>query len=215
MRAGRERVRVFIADDHPLYREGLKRAVRERPEFDFAGEASDGRSALERIRITRPDVAILDVRMPRLDGVAVSLALTRDRLPTRSLLLSAVTDSSLVYDALEAGASAYLSKEAGRDTICEAIARVARGDTVIADEVQGGLAKHIRSRRDIAKPVLTTREREILSLVARGCSTPEIATELVVSPATVKTHLQSLYAKLDVSDRAAAVAEAMREGLLE
>jgi two-component system nitrate/nitrite response regulator NarL len=208
-------VRVFVVDDHPLYREGLTRAIKERPEFELVGEAEDGQQALEGIRQLQPRVAVVDVRMPGLDGVALAAAVRRDRVPTRILLLSAVTDSALVYDAIEAGASGYLSKEAGRDSICNAIARAARGEAVLAESVQTGLARQIRNRRDVRAPVLTSREREVLVRVAAGSSTPEIAKALIVSPATVKTHLQNLYAKLDVSDRAAAVAEAMRQGLLE
>jgi two-component system, NarL family, nitrate/nitrite response regulator NarL len=215
VRGGMDRVRVFVADDHPLYREGLNRAIKERPDLELVGEAADGREALGRMRELEPDVAVIDVRMPGLDGVAVTLALSRETPRTRVLLLSALTDSAIVHEGIAAGAAAYVAKTADRRRICETIARVARGDVVLADEVQPGLAREIRIRREPRRPILTRREREVLTLVANGASSIEIARQLVLSPATVKTHLQNLYDKLDVSDRAAAVAEAMRRGILD
>ena len=215
MPVGSDRVRVYIADDHPLYREGLKRAIADWPEFELAGEGHDGREALSDLRTLRPDVGVLDVRLPGLDGVAVVSAVARDRLGTRVLLLSAVTESAVVFDALAAGASGYLAKDLDRRAICQAVARVARGQTVIDDELQGGLASQIRSRGEPRGPVLTSREREVLARIAAGATTPQIAKELYLSPATVKTHLQHLYEKLEANDRPSAVAQAMRRGLLE
>jgi two-component system nitrate/nitrite response regulator NarL len=212
---GTQRVRVFIAEDHPLYREGLRRAIKERPDLELVGESGDGREALCQLQELRPHVAIVDVRLPGLDGVALTLALSRDRVPTRVVLLSALTDSAVVYNGIAAGAAAYLSKDADRHRICNTIASVARGEVVLSDEIHAGIARQIRDRREPLRPLLTRREREILNLVAAGASSPDIARQLFLSPATVKTHLQNLYEKLEVSDRAAAVAEAMRRGILE
>jgi two-component system, NarL family, nitrate/nitrite response regulator NarL len=209
------RTRVLVADDHPLYREGVIRAIKERPDLELVAECDDGRTALDRIKDLRPDVAVLDVKMPGLDGTGVLNAVERERLPTRVAFLSAYLDGAVVYSAVSGGAAAYLSKEADRDEICDAIAAVARGETILASEAQAGIAREVRARRDDQRPVLTSREREILGLTANGHSAPQIASELYLSTATVKTHLQHLYEKLGVSDRAAAVAEAMRRGLLE
>ena len=209
------RTTVFVADDHPVFRDGLVRALRSRPDFELVGESSDGRGALEALRELQPDVALLDVKMPGLDGPSIAHALRRDRLPTRVVLISAHAPSELVYRAISLGAAAYLSKEASREEICDTVAAVARGGTRLSPEVQGELVRQIQMRATDDRPVLSPREREVLELIADGLSAPEIAKRLHVSPATVKTHLQTLYEKLQVSDRAAAVASAMRNGLLE
>lgn len=210
-----DRVRIIIADDHPVFRDGVARVVKGRPEFDLVGEAEDGRHALDLIKELEPDVALLDVEMPRLSGPDVLNAVRRDGHPTRVILLSAHVDSETVYKAVAAGAGAYLSKDSSRDRICDAIAAVARGETVISSEVQAGLAAEIQHREREQRPALTPREQEILVLIAQGLSAPTIAGQLYLSPSTVKTHLKSVYEKLGVSDRAAAVAEGMRRGLLE
>jgi two-component system, NarL family, nitrate/nitrite response regulator NarL len=206
---------VVIADDHPLYRQAVIDAVRARPDLELVAEAADGRAVLDQIRRSEPEVALLDIRMPRLDGLDVLNAVVRDGLGTRVIFLTAHVDSASAYEAVGAGAAGYLAKEASAATICDAISAVARGETVLAPEVQAGIAREIRARRGEERPVLTGREREILGLTADGYSAPEIADQLTLSPATVRTHLQHLYDKLGVSDRAAAVAEAMRRGLLE
>ena len=210
-----KRTTVLVADDHPVFRDGLVRALRSRPEFDVVGEAADGREALDAIRELQPAVALLDVKMPGLDGAAVARALRRDGEATRVVLISAHAPSDLVYRAISLGAAAYLSKEATRDQICETVAAVARGETRLTPEIQTELVRQIQMRSVGDRPVLSPREREVLVLIAEGLSAPDIAKRLYLSPATVKTHLQSLYEKLEVSDRAAAVATAMRLGLLE
>ncbi len=209
------RVTVLVAEDHPLFREAVVRAVRERPELELVGEVADGRSALEDIRRLGPQVALLDWKMPELDGLQVLRAVDRDGLPTRVVLLSAFLDGALAYQAVAAGAAAYLSKDADRRRIQETVLAVSRGEVVLAPEVQAGIAAEIRQRGRTSGPALSEREREVLGHIAEGRSAPEIARRLFLSPATVKGHLQSLYEKLGVNDRAAAVAEAMRRGLLE
>ena len=208
-------MRVLVADDHPIYREGLTRGIKEWPELELVGEAADGREALEAIRSLAPDVAVLDVRMPGLGGLDVLNALVRDRLTTRVVFLSANVDGATVYRAVAAGAGAFLSKEASRREIFEAVSTVARGETFLSSTELTALAGQVRLRAAADRPVLSAREREILGMTADGVSAPDIAARLHLSPATVKTHLRSLYEKLGVSDRAAAVAAAMRAGLLE
>jgi two-component system, NarL family, nitrate/nitrite response regulator NarL len=213
---GQRRITVVGADDHPLFREALERAVRQRPELEFVGAAGDGRAALAAIREFAPDVAVLDLRMPELDGLQILNAATRDRLPTRVLVLSASGDSELVYRALQGGAAGYFLKEADRDAILDAISAVGRGRTAIDPELQAGVFDQVRLRgAGEERPILTAREREVLALMAGGISGPQIAERLIVALPTVKTHQARIYEKLGVSERAAAVAQAMRRGLLE
>ncbi|HEY0346306.1 MAG TPA: response regulator transcription factor [Solirubrobacteraceae bacterium] len=209
------RVSVYVGEDHPIYLEGLVRALRQRPEFDVLGSSTDGRQALEEIRRLAPDVAILDENMPGLLGNEVMQAISRDRLATRVVMLSASVDSAVVFRAVANGVSAYLTKDSDRATICDAVAAVARGQTVLAPQVQAGLAGEVRLREHESRPALSQREHEILERTANGLSAPDIARDLQISTATVKTHLRNIYEKLGVSERAAAVAEAMRRGLLE
>lgn len=216
MDARTQRVRVLVADDHPIYREGIVRAVKERPDLELVGEAGDGREALELINELRPDVAVLDIRMPGLEGPQILSAIRRDKLETEVLFLSAFLESELAYKTVAEGAKGYLSKESSRQQICDAIVTVARGGTALAAEVQAGLAQEIQQReRSGGRPELTPRESEVLHMIADGLSAPEIGRRIHLSPTTVKTHLHTLYEKLGVSDRAAAVAEGMRRGLLE
>jgi two-component system nitrate/nitrite response regulator NarL len=209
------RVSVIVADDHPLYREGVVRALLASGRIDVVAEAEDGRSALAVIQEHLPDVALIDYKLPELDGLAVTNAVMREELPTRVLIVSAFTDSGVVYKALETGAAGFVSKEARREQIADAVLACARGENVVPADIAAGLVSEIRLRRQADTPVLTPREQEILHLIAAGESLPEIAKELYLGLTTVKTHVQHLYEKLGVSDRAAAVASAMRRGLIE
>ena len=210
-----ERVSVYVGEDHPIYLEGLVRALALRPDFEVVGSSDDGREALADIRALRPDVAVLDEGMPGLLGNDVLQAINRAGLPTRVVMLSASMDGEVVFRAVANGVCAYLTKDSDRSTICDAVAAVARGEVVLAPEVQAGLAAQVRTHQSDRRPTLSRREREVLERAAAGLSAPEIARELSISTATVKTHLRNIYDKLGVSERAAAVAEAMRRGLLE
>lgn len=211
----RTAARVVVVDDHPFFRDGLARGLRQSGYLDVIGEAGTGREGLELIRSTLPDVAVLDYQLPELDGLEVVHALVRDGLPTRTLILSALTDSAIVFRALQEGVNGYLSKDARRAEIVDAVLKVARGGTVVPAELAAGLAEQIRLRAQSDTPALSERERQVLQGFARGMSIPAIAAELFLGASTVKTHTQHLYEKLGVSDRAAAVAEDMRRGLLE
>ncbi|MEZ0092293.1 response regulator [Streptacidiphilus sp. EB129] len=208
-------IRVVVADDHPLYREGVRRSLTLSGRVEVVAEAETGRTALAAIREHSPDVALVDYKMPDLDGIAVVHAVVRDELPTRVVLLSAFEDSGLVFKALQEGAAGYLLKDSSRDEIVDAVAQAAAGRSVVPPHLTDGLAAEIRARRELDGPVLSAREHEVLELFAQGRSVPEAAAALFLSPSTVKSHVQHLYAKLGVSDRAAAVAEAIRRGLLE
>lgn len=215
MQVSGELVRVVVGDDHPLFREGVVRALTASGQITVVAEAENGTGALELIREHRPDVALVDYRMPELDGTQVAAAVRRDELPTRVLLLSAHDDAAIVYRALEEGAAGFLSKESTRTELVGAVLDCARGRYVVAASLTAGLAGEIRKRAQSAGPSLSTREREVLRMIAAGQTVPAIARALFLAPSTVKTHVQRLYEKLGVGDRAAAVAEAMRRGLLE
>jgi two-component system, NarL family, nitrate/nitrite response regulator NarL len=208
-------VRVVVADDHPFYRDGVARGLTMSGRVQVVAEVEDGRAALEAIRTERPEVALVDYDMPGIDGLGVVRATVRDGLPTRVLLLSAHTDSPIVFQAIQEGAAGYLSKDARRSEIVDAVLDAARGRTVVPSELAAGLAGEIRMRAQSQGPVLSERERQVLQGYARGLSMPQVAAELFIGVSTVKTHTQRLYEKLGVSERAAAVAEGMRRGLLE
>lgn len=210
-----EPIKVLVADDHPMFKDALGRAISSHPQLELVGEAEDGEQALEKIRRTSPDVAVLDVKMPGIDGVGVIEAITLEQLSTKVMLLSGYVEPDVVYHAIESGARAYFSKLTDATVICDAIVAVHGGETILPAEVQTSIAEQIRARGSAERPALTPREHEILRLTAGGRSGPEIAQELSLSPGTVKTHLRHIYEKFGVSDRAAAVAEAIRRGVLD
>jgi two-component system nitrate/nitrite response regulator NarL len=208
-------VTAVVVDDHEFFRDGISRGLTQSGRVTVVGEAGNGREGLSVIRAEHPDVAVVDSHMPDIDGIALTHAVTRDELSTRVLLLSASADASTVFRALQAGARGYLAKESSRTEIIAAVVAVAKGGTVIPPELGAGVADQIRIRALADTPPLSSREREVLAAFARGESIPQVAASLYLAPSTVKTHTQRLYEKLGVSDRAAAVAEAMRRGLLD
>jgi two-component system nitrate/nitrite response regulator NarL len=191
------------------------RAISARPELELVGEVGDGRQALDAIGVSQPDVSILGGTLAGLSGEQVLNAVARDGLSTRVVMIAARPEPQQVYAALAEGAAGFLTKDADARELCDAITAVARGGTVVSPELQAGVAGEIRMRTPHDRPVMTVRERETLTLIAEGLSAPQIGRALHLSTATVKTHLQHIYEKLGVSERAAAVAEAMRRGLLE
>ncbi|WP_308467009.1 response regulator transcription factor [Rathayibacter soli] len=215
MESSQRPVRVVVVDDHPFFRDGITRGLTFTGRIAVVGEAGNGREALEVITREQPDVAVVDYQMPDIDGIGVVHAVNRDGLGTKVILLSAETGSAVVFKALEEGAKGYLSKDSSREQIVEAVMTVARGGTVVPPELTAGLAEQIRLRSQPDAPALSQREQEVLRGFAQGLSIPQLAAELFIGVSTVKTHTQRLYEKLGVSDRAAAVAEGMRRGLLE
>jgi two-component system nitrate/nitrite response regulator NarL len=208
-------LRVLIADDHPLFLFAIAHSVNLREELELVGQARTGREAIATALETRPDLAVLDVDMPDLGGLDVMQALSREGLETRVLFVSGALDAQVSYELIEAGAAGVLDKTAMPDQIGDALVRIAQGETVLAPTVQSALMRAVRDRREKPATVLSPREGEVLRFLAAGLSAPQIARELHLSPSTVKTHLQRLYERLGVSDRAAAVAEGMRRGLIE
>ena len=206
---------MVVGDDHPMYREGVVRAMKESGRIQVVADVGDGRAALAAIREHEPAVALLDYRMPELDGLAVVTAVARDKLPTRVLLLSATEDPATVYEALAAGAAGYLTKESDRDEIVAAVVGCAKGRGYVPAHLAGGLAAEVHQRARGDATLLSPRESEVITMMADGLSVPDIAARLHLAPTTVRTHVQRLYEKLGVSDRGAAVAEAMRRRLVE
>lgn len=206
--------RVVVADDHPVYLDGLAAAIQRTGDLELVATCRDGAEALDAIRSLDPDVAVLDLRMPRVDAAGVLTELAESEKRPAVLILSVSVEGPEVHECLSLGASGYVAKDANRSEICDAIRDIARGGTVLSPEAQSSMAGELQQRRSVEREQLTGREREILDLLAVGASAPDIAAKLYLSTATVKTHLQHLYRKLEVSDRAAAVAEGMRRGLI-
>ncbi|MEV6643179.1 response regulator transcription factor [Amycolatopsis sp. NPDC051371] len=203
-------ITVLIADDHPVVRDGLRGIFAGRG-FEVVGEAANGTEAVTLAERLRPDVVLMDLRMPGTDGVAAITELARLGNPARVLVLTTYDTDSDVLPAIEAGATGYLLKDAPREDLFRAVEAAARGEAVLSPAVASRLMGRMR---EPAREPLSQREREVLTLVARGSTNKEAAKKLFISEATVKTHLIHVYAKLGVNDRAAAVAVAFERGLL-
>ncbi|MEU1681166.1 response regulator transcription factor [Micromonospora zamorensis] len=204
-------IRLLIVDDHPVVRDGLRGMFTGDPGFEVVGEAADGAEALALVATVRPDVVLMDLRMPGMNGVTAIGRLARSGSTARVLVLTTYDTDADVLPAIEAGATGYLLKDTPREELVRAVRAAARGESVLAPSVAGRLMGRLRA--PVEEP-LSQRELEVLTLVARGASNREAASRLFISEATVKTHLLHVYAKLGVNDRAAAVATAYDRGLL-
>ncbi|MEV8323697.1 response regulator transcription factor [Kitasatospora sp. NPDC056731] len=204
-------IRLLLVDDHPVVRDGLRGMFTAAPGFEVVGEAGDGAEALVLVAALRPDVVLMDLRMPRMDGVTAIREMAERGLPGRVLVLTTYDTDADVLPAVRAGATGYLLKDAAREELFHAVREAARGASVIAPTVAAKLLGQVRA--PVREP-LSPRELEVLELVASGATNREAAARLFISEATVKTHLIHVYAKLDVKDRASAVAAAYNLGLL-
>ncbi|WP_433720120.1 response regulator [Actinoplanes sp. CA-051413] len=202
---------LLIVDDHPVVRDGLRGMFAGDERFRVLGEAADGNEALAVARAVQPDVVLMDLRMPGMDGVTAIRALREQGVPARVLVLTTYDTDSDVLPAIKAGATGYLLKDVPREELFRAVSAAYRGESVLSPAVAGRLMGELRSP---AREELSQRELEVLGLIAQGCSNRETASRLFISEATVKTHLLHAYAKLGVRDRAAAVAAAYARGLL-
>lgn len=206
---------VVVCDDHPIYRDGVVRALRESGRITVVAVTGDGRSALAAIREHTPTVAVLDYRIPGMDGIDIAHAVVRDKLPTRVLILSASDDDATVYTALAEGAAGFITKDSSRNDIVAAVMRCAKGENILPASLASGVISEVQQRAKGDASLLTPRELETVRYIAQGLSVPQIAAELHLAPTTVRTHVQKLYEKLGVSDRGAAVAAAMRRRILD
>jgi DNA-binding NarL/FixJ family response regulator len=215
-------IRLLIVDDHPVVRDGLTGMFAPDPGFEVLGEAADGAAAVRLAQALRPDVILMDLRMPGMDGVAAITELARCGVPARVLVLTTYDTDRDVLPALAAGATGYLLKDAPRDELLRAVRAAAEGQSVLSPAVATRLVDRVRSPGapppgpPSGRPSgpLSQRELEVLELVADGSTNRDAAARLFISEATVKTHLLHAYAKLGVRDRAAAVAAAFERGLL-
>lgn len=205
------RLRIILVDDHTVMRAGVAALLASEPTIDIVGEAGDGREAVELVERLKPDVALLDLRMPVLDGVAATAQIVAGAAGTRVLVLTTYDTDTDIEHAIEAGAIGYLLKDTTRDELVGAIHSAARGETVLAPRVAEKLVARMRQPAPVA---LTAREIDVLNAVADGLSNADIGRRLVIAEATVKTHLLRVFAKLDVSDRTHAVIVALDRGLI-
>ncbi|SFQ32435.1 DNA-binding response regulator, NarL/FixJ family, contains REC and HTH domains [Actinomadura madurae] len=213
-------IRVLIVDDQELIRIGFRLFLQTQPDLEVVGEAADGREALALAADLRPDVVLMDVRMPRMDGVEATARLTSTSRPPRVLVLTTYDLDEYVFGALRAGASGFLLKDAPRERLLEAIHVVHEGQALLSPSITRRLIEDYAERTDPVTPSpdllagLTPREREMLLLVAQGLSNQEIAARLVVTEATVKSHVGSVFAKLHLRDRVQAVVLAYEHGII-
>jgi DNA-binding NarL/FixJ family response regulator len=213
-------IRILLVDDQALVRAGFRLILEAQPDLTVVGEAADGSQAVEMCRALHPDVVLMDVRMPQMNGIEATRALQQVQRPPTVLVLTTFDLDEYVFDALEAGASGFLLKDVTREDLVRAVRVVAAGEALLAPSVTRRLIAEFGVLRRSAAPIpiaglnsLTAREREVLAHMARGLSNAEIAAALVVSEHTVKTHVASILAKLQVRDRVQAVIVAYRGGL--
>jgi DNA-binding NarL/FixJ family response regulator len=213
-------IRVLVVDDEAIVRDGLRTIIDLEPDLAVVGEAADGKEALAQVRTHRPDVLLVDVQMPVMDGLETTRQLMRSPTPPRVLVLTTFDRNEYVYEAMRAGASGFLLKDVRRGQLTDAIRTVVAGDTLLAPAVTRRLVEEFcrlpspTATRPAMLDALTEREVEVLGLVARGMSNPEIAERLFVAETTVKTHVARLLAKLDLRDRVQAVVVAYESGLV-
>lgn len=207
-------IRVLVVDDHPVVRSGLIGMLAVTDDITVVGEAGDGAEALALAQSARPDVVLMDLRMPRLDGVSATGAIVSGQPATKVLVLTTYDTDTDILKAVEAGAAGYLLKDTPHTELLEGIRAAARGETVLAPPVAARLMSRLRTPVAPAAAQPSPRELEVLAGVARGLSNAEIGRELFIGEATVKTHLQRLFTKLDVDDRTRAVTVAIERGLL-
>jgi DNA-binding NarL/FixJ family response regulator len=212
-------IRVLIADDQELVRTGFRVILSAEPDLEVVGEAADGLEAIEGSRALRPNVVLMDIRMPGLDGIAATRRIANGESAPRVLILTTFDLDRSVYEALRAGASGFLLKDAGADELMHAVRVIAAGEALLSPSITRRLIEDYARRPPAPEPPaalaeLTPREVEVLRLIARGLSNGQIARELVVGSATIKTHVARIFSKLGVHDRAQAVVLAYESGLV-
>jgi DNA-binding NarL/FixJ family response regulator len=213
-------ITVVVADDQALVRGGFRMILETQPDVEVVAEAEDGIDAVEQVAAHRPDVVLMDVRMPRLDGVAATRRILAEHPETRVLVLTTFDEDEIVYEAFRAGASGFLLKTAPPARLADAVRTVAAGEELLAPTITRRLIEAFLSKsrapvRSHGLEQLTERERQVLELIGRGLSNREIADHFVISEATVKTHVNRVFSKLELRDRVQAVVLAYESGLVE
>jgi DNA-binding NarL/FixJ family response regulator len=206
-----EPIRILIADDHPVVRTGLEGMLANQPEFQVVGEAINGRQAVDLAERLHPNVVLMDLRMPELDGVAATREIRRRQPTVQVLVLTTYDTDADILPAIEAGATGYLLKDAPRQDLYRAIHAAARGESFLAPAVAAKLMDRMRAP---AEETLSAREIQVLTLISQGASNKEIGRQLHISEATVKSHLIHIFQKLGVSDRTQAVTVAVQRGIV-
>ena len=209
-------IKILIADDHPVVREGLMSMLNRQEDFEVVGEAKDGVEAVKKTKDLAPDVVLMDMRMPELDGVEAIHQIKAARPHTQIIILTTYSDDEYIFRGIEAGARAYLLKDVPREELFKAIRMVYRGESLIQPVVATKLLDRLTqlSRRDPSGEELSKRELEVLRLMAKGSANKEISAQLSISQSTVKTHISSIFQKLGVNDRTGAVTEALKKGII-
>ena len=211
-------IRVLLADDHRLLREGLRRSLTDEG-FEIVGEAADGEEACDLVDELRPDLVLMDVTMPNLNGVEATKRIHARHPDVRIVMLTMHADAEVVADAIRGGANGYLVKDCSTDEIATAIRQAVSGETALSPQLAasmlGELRRLERNHESEDDRLITKREEEVLQLIADGCSTPEVAQQLFISQKTVKNHLAAIYQKLDARDRTQAVVRAVRMGIIK
>jgi two-component system, NarL family, response regulator NreC len=207
-------IRVLLADDHPIFREGV-RAVLEREGFEIVGEASDGREAIQLCNLLHPEVAVLDVAMPLLNGIDVAHEISKSHPHTKSVLLTMHTEENFVLQSLRVGVSGYVLKERAAEELVQAIREVCKGEIFLSSGICRTVVRACVNKTELATEPLSDRERQVLQLVAEGKTSKEIASILCISPKTAEFHRSSIMEKLDIHGTAGMVRYAIRLGLVD
>jgi two-component system, NarL family, response regulator LiaR len=210
-----DKIRVFVTDDHAIVRNGIRAVLSIEPDMEVVGEAENGRQAVETVARLRPDVILMDLMMPVMDGIEAIRLITTTDPQARILVLTSFAADDKVFPAIKAGAQGYLLKEAGSDELVQAIRQVYRGETSLHPTIARKLLQEVTRPRDqpLTEEPLTERELDVLKLLAKGRSNREIAADLVISEATVRTHVSNILGKLHLASRTQAALFALREGL--
>ncbi len=212
-----DEIKLMIVDDHTVVRDGLASMLERQDDFQVVGQASNGLEAVERVAAVQPDVILMDLRMPELDGVEAMRRISGERPETRFLVLTTYDSDEYIFDAIEAGAKGYLLKDTSREDLFEAIRAVHRGESGIEPGVAARVLDRFAqlSREEAQAPLLSEREMEVLQLIATGSANKEIAVSLSITESTVKTHVANIFQKLDVSGRTEAVTHALQIGIIK
>ena len=210
-------IRVLIVDDHTVVRDGLSAMLGREDDIEVVGEAQNGLEGVEKATLLKPDVVLMDLRMPELDGVEAMRRIREQQPEINFLVLTTFDTDEYIYDAIEAGAKGFLLKDASREELFKAVRAVSRGDSLIEPSVAARVLNRFAqlSRESAPQELLSERERQVLDLLAKGSANKEIAASLSLSESTIKTHVANIFQKLEVNDRTSAVTQALQRGIIK